>query len=465
MTVNCNLTLNFIRENWCAATNAMDRRSFCREILPDSYDAALCRGQGDHFLDAESPMCLMDQTIMGLMRGNRKSLKNLTFASVAFTKDFQQKLAHNSPIRYRNPDRAPENTVENMLSKLRRLIRRFCAPMDRNHMLFTHMDLSTLGEGTEGPEYEQLGAMLQLLLERETETALAYALFLMIAAAILQSRLGAVRHLYSLESVEKLLASDEEAPVLEVDSHAHVPFTDPNYMHTYNIYFYKDTPGRKIWSGKLTLELVNSRPAAVLSLASRSRSPLSGDVEIHRVFRGVPMLSKRENVVYIGMADERNTFAFLTFAYMPFNFAPMYFRSGLLVSTAPETKFPIAQRVAIVARELGEEEIPYVRGLLKTGGKQVLMTQQQYSLFLETFREYAWMEDFRKHYAPLFEAHKKTVYCFNEDELLAWSIGDLSQEDRLRILLALRSVDQPSNTMLDKFLESIPPTRTHAIMK
>lgn len=463
--MNCNLTLNFIKENWCAATNSMDRRSFCREILPDSYDAKLCRGQGDHFLDPESAMFLADQTIMGLMRGNRKSLKNLSFASVAFTKDFQQKLAHNSPIRYRDPDRPPENTVENMLMKLRRLIRRFCAPLDRGHMLFTHMDLSTLGDGSEGPEYQRLGEMLQLLLERETEMALAYALFLMIVASILQSRLGTVRHLYSLEAVEKLLASDDEAPLLEVDSYAHVPFTDPNYMHTYNIYFYKDTPGRKIWSGKLTLRMDNNRPAAIITLEARSRYPLSGDVDIHRVFRGVPMLSKKENMVYIGLTDERSSFAFLTFSYAPFYHAPMYFRSGLLVSTAPETKYPIAQRVAIVARELREDEIPYVRGLLKTGGKQILMTQQQYSLFLEVFREYPWMEDFQKHYAPQFEAHKKTVYCFNEDELLSWSIGDLSQEDRLRILLALRSVDQPSNTMLGKFLESVPPTRTHAVMK
>ena len=165
------------------------------------------------------------------------------------------------------------------------------------------------------------------------------------------------------------------------------------------------------------------------------------------------------------MNDEKNTFAFLTFSHANFNFSPMYFRSGLLVSGAPGSKYPIAQRAAIVARELTEEEIPYVWGLLKTDGKQVLLTEQQYSIFKEQYRDYPWMPDFEAHYAPLFEAHKKTVYCFNEEELLAWSIGDLSQEDRLRILLALRSVDNPSNKMQGKFLESVPPTRTHAIMK
>ena len=465
--MNCNLTLNFIKETWCSATHSMDRRSFCLEILPDSYNTALCRGQGDHFLDPRSDRNLADQTLQGLMRGNRKSLNNLGFASTALTKDFQQKLAHNSPIRYRDPERQEESTVENMLGKLRRMIRQLCAPMDRNHMLFTHMDLSTLGEGPESGEFERLKLALHMLLERETEQSLTYALFLMIVASILQSRLGAVSHLYSAEAVEKILSSDQEAAVLEVEGRNHVPFTDPNYMHTYHIYFYRDTPGQRPWIGVLSMKLNSqqNRAVASMTLTSHSRSPITGEVDIKRVFTGIPMLSKRDRVVYIGMTDEKNTFAFLSFSHANFNFAPMYFRSGLLVSSAPENKYPIAQRVAITARELSDEELPYVWGLLKTGGKQVLLTEQQYRLFRESFRDYPWMADFEAHYAPLFEAHKKTVYCFHEDELLSWSIGDLSTEDRLRILLALRSVDNPSNLMDGKFLDSVPPTRTHAIMK
>ena len=120
-------------------------------------------------------------------------------------------------------------------------------------MLFTHMDLSPLGQGPEGPEYARLALVVQMLLERETETALTYALFLLIVAAILQSRLVSVQHLYSPETIERVLSEDQEAPVLEVEGQTHVPFTDPNYMHTYNIYFYKDTPGRRLWSGKLTI--------------------------------------------------------------------------------------------------------------------------------------------------------------------------------------------------------------------
>ena len=473
--MNCSLTINFIKENWCPATNALDRRSFCRAILPDSYDYALCRGQGDHFLNPDSPAQLAEQTLMGLMRGNRKSLKNLDFASTAFTKDFQQKLSGNSPIRYLDPNRQEETTVENMLGKIRKLVRQYCAPLDQQHMLFREPKLTTLGEGPEKPEYDRLELALHTLLARETEQSLTYALFLMIVAAILQRRLGTVQHLYAPETIDRVLNNDLEGPALEVESPGHKPFVDENYMHTYHVYFYRDSyrdsyrdaPAKQLWRGSLTMQLNAQKNRAVASmvLTSHTDSPISGEMELKRVFTGVPMLSRRDRMVYIGMTDERDTFAFLTFSHTRFNNAPMYFRSGLLISSAPESKYPIAQRVAIVARELAEDEMPYVLGLLKTGGKQLLLTEQQYRLFRETFRDYPWMADFEAHYAPLFEAHKKTVYCFNEGELLAWSIGDLSTEERLRILLALRSVDSGSNKMQDKFLESVPPTQTYTIMK
>lgn len=463
--MNCNLTLNFIKDNWCAATRSMDRLSFLREILPDAYSQDLCTGQGSHFFDDNSPGCLAEATVMGLMRGNRKSARNLNFASVAFTKDFQQKLAHNSPIRYRNPDRNEERCVENMLKKLRLMIRRFCAPMDRDHMLFACMDLSTLGQGPEEPEYTHLQLALEMLLDRETEASLIYALFLMIVTAILQSRLASVQHLYSPETVERVLEEDEEAPVMEVDGRNQVPFTDPNYMHTYNIYCFRNNMDQNLWFGKLKMEMSQNRAVASMTLTAQARSPIAGQQEKRRVFQGIPMLSKKDHMVYLAMTDQLDSFAFLTFSYAQFNFAPMFYRSGLLVSGAPETKYPLVQRVAIVARDLSEEELPYILGLLKTDGKQILLSQKQYALFLEKFRDYPWMPEFEANYKPMFEAHKQEFYCFNEDELLAWSIGELDPEDRLRILLALRSVDSPSNTKLGKFMESVPPSRTWTIMK
>lgn len=45
------------------------------------------------------------------------------------------------------------------------------------------------------------------------------------------------------------------------------------------------------------------------------------------------------------------------------------------------------------------------------------------------------------------------------------SISELDYQDRLRVLLAIQSMDSALDIDLNKFLESIPPSRTHTIMK
>ena len=65
----------------------------------------------------------------------------------------------------------------------------------------------------------------------------------------------------------------------------------------------------------------------------------------------------------------------------------------------------------------------------------------------------------------MFEIHKRSFYCFYEDELLSCSASDLPYQDRLRIMLALRSVDPPNDTSLHKFLRASPPPKTHTILK
>jgi len=202
-----------------------------------------------------------------------------------------------------------------------------------------------------------------------------------------------------------------------------------------------------------------------MTLTAQSRSPIAGQQEKRRVFQGIPMLSKKDHMVYLAMTDQLDSFAFLTFSYAQFNFAPMFYRSGLLVSGAPETKYPLVQRVSIVARDLSEEELPYILGLLKTDGKQILLSQKQYALFLEKFRDYPWMGDFLENYLPLFQLHRRSFYCFDEDEILSCSKSELPYPDRLRIMLALKSVDPPNDNTLHKFLRASVPPKTHTILK
>lgn len=462
------ITLNFIRENWSSATRAMDRRAFCMAVLPDCYDYHLCRSQGDHFFHREDPSALSDQTINGLMRGNRKSAANTACASVAFTKDLLGKLQNNTPIVFRDPKRPGVPCVDNMVGKIREQVRKFSTPRDRSHPLFLHADYGTLGHCDETVEigYRKIRLAVDNLLERNTETSLSYAIFLLVVTAILQDRVLAVEHLYSMKTIEQILDSDSEAPKVKVDSRRHIPFTDRDYMNEYHVYLYHDTSNALFNAGRLSMTLDDrGQPLAALAIHATVESPISGHQEVVRVFTGMPMLSQADRIVYAALVDQTDSLIYLTFSHTPFSFAPMYFRSALLVSTEAETKAPQVQRVAIVARDLTPEELPYIQGLLKTTGKQLMLTQRQLELFQEKFADYPWMEDFKTNYLPIFETHLRPVYCFNEDELLACSASDLPYPERLRILLALRSMDPPNDNTLHKFLRSTVPSKTHSILK
>ena len=458
--MSVNMTLNFIRENWSSATRAMDRRSFCLAVLPDAYDDSLCANQGGHFFLPDAPGCLSTQTINGLMRGNRKSAANLACASAAFTKDFLGKLHGGAPVTYRDPRRPQVSCVENMLSKIRHLVRIHGTPRSRTHPLFAHMDLGTLGDCDETTEsaYRRLRLAIHSLLERETESSLSYAIFLLAAAAILQDRILAVDHLYNAAAIEQVLSDDADAPLLDAGNRRHIPLTDPDYLHDYNVYLYRGTSITIFKTGKLSLRVDGEgRPSATLTIRSEGQR--------QHTFTGKPMLSQADQCVYLAMTDDQDAMIFLTFAYTPFNATPMYFRSGLLISAQFEPRSPQVQRVALVARDLSGEELPYVQGLLKSMDKQILISQKQLDIFLETFRDYPWMEDFRQNYLPVFETHRRSFYCFYEDELLSCSASDLPYQDRLRIMLALRSVDPPNDSSLHKFLRSAVPSRTHTILK
>lgn len=119
-----------------------------------------------------SPGALSVQTLNGLMRGNRKSANNLAYASAAFTKDFQGKLQSNLPLSFVDPQRPDVPCVENMLSKIRLLVRYHGTPRTRDHPLFVRMDFGTLGDCDEVTRkaYRKIRMAIENLLERETET-------------------------------------------------------------------------------------------------------------------------------------------------------------------------------------------------------------------------------------------------------------------------------------------------------
>lgn len=466
--MSINLTLNSIRDNWCSATKILDRRSFCISILPDCYDHTLCRNQGSHFFHPDCKGYLADQTINSLMRGNRKSSNDPTCATVAFTKDLLNKLQSNAPVSYLDPKRPDIPCVENMHAKIRDCIRRYGTPRTQKHQLFTGVDFTAPDDLDEslGISYRMIRNAVKKLLDRGSEHSISYALLLLVIVSILQDRISAVNHLYHASAIDRILETDQDTPMLDMDNPMHTPFTDPNYMNPYWVYFYRETSMTRLVAAHLNMSLdERKQPWAVLTVDTDVNSPFSGPKPVRRIYSGKPMHNHTDQVVYLAMKDERGSMLYLTFPYTSFDYAPMYFRSATLITTDLDTGYPQAQKAAITAREMTPEEIPYIEGIIRTGGKRVQVSQKQLEIFMETFRDYGWMEDFVQNYLPIFDAHKFSFYCFNEDELLDCSTSELPYTERLKIMLALKSITPPNDPTLEKFLKTAPASKTYSIMK
>jgi hypothetical protein len=172
-------------------------------------------------------------------------------------------------------------------------------------------------------------------------------------------------------------------------------------------------------------------------------------------------------MIYIAMADELGAFAMVAIPYQAFNFAPMYYRSGFLLESKPSLHVPKVHKIAITAKPVPEEDMPYIWGLLKLDYGQIYLSERQLEEFKETFAGYPWMPDFLENYLPLFQAHRKGsgLYHFNDDEILSCSMSRLEHSDRLRILLALKSLDAPNKRNLYKFVLCEDPEGTHNLFK
>lgn len=476
--MSINITLNFIQKNWSPATQHMDPTAFILAVLPDAYNPACCKNQGAGYFTWGDKDALSDSALRGLRRGNRLSNNNLRSPCTKFTNHLLKKLQQNEAVIFQKP-KYPDNPdseiaysdipcITNMHNKIRKMVHDYQAPMTKNHPLFTQADFSTLGECDSAlrSAYDCIKWAIHRLAEQETENSLSYAIMLMVITAILQERVAAVTHLFSDAAITRILENDVQTPLPEPGSRKYVPFTDRDYMYKYHIYLYRESSNVPMKMGTLDMQLVDPlHSVAYLTLDAFVNKPVPGVSQISRVFTGNPMLTRADNIVYMAMTDELDYMIYLYFPYQAFNFAPMFFRAGLMVGVDNETGYPQAQKIAITSRELSPEELPYVRGLLKTGGKQITISPSQLNRFLETFRDYPWMEDFRTNILPVLQERKRTWYSINEDEILACSACELEYLDRLRVMLALKSVDSPNDNRLNKFLKTAPPRQTYYLMR
>jgi hypothetical protein len=315
--------------------------------------------------------------------------------------------------------------------------------------------------------FADLKTAVQTLCTQETEATFAYGVFLLMVAAIAQQMLPSVRDLFSTTAISQVIKEDGGLTLIETSSELHIPFTDPHYLHHYRVYLFREHTNEVFPFASLSMDpALGQHPTATLVIQSPYNMHDGEEQIFCRTFRGRPMLSIKDDCVYIAMSDDHDQlFGLLTFHYTPFRVSPMYYRSGFWIRSSQETHRPQVQKVVITATDLDEDMMPYVKGLLKMDSKQFMISQRQLDIFLETFQNAPWMEDFRQNYLPMFDNHKKVFYCFNDDEILSCSVSDLPPTERLKVLLALKSVDPPSNAEDRKFIRCEDPSGTYRLVK
>lgn len=434
------VTLKEIRSRWGnTAVSEKNNVDFCRAILPDAYDPAKSG-------DVKSCSYLVDNsTLRGFMAGNKKAgTKNGdSYSAARLTARLMQQLKSSASIAYLDPT-VRKTCTKSMIDNVRSWAESVSPPIMPDHPLFTELSVSQWWADPDCEECRRICRAMERLLKQRTQESISYALFLLILVAIFRHHVSELEHLYNEEALRRIF--DASNTLDKVYTRNHVPLEDPDYLDTdYHVYLYRSTIDSLYESGTLRMTVdTNGMSTAILSLVDSNSSAQrhGGSRPVDLRYRGTPVLDKADDIVYIVFKDEQNEdLRFLCFKYEQFSAGTMYYRTGLMISPEPRNRYPQVRRVCICSRAVDPEEIPVVKGMLQTNGSRLMLTADQLDSFMEEIERanMPWAREFREHYKPFIELHKKEVYVFDEAEILTSTLGEISDLDRMRIMLMLKA--------------------------
>ena len=454
------VTLNEILLHWQQPIlQGCSRKEFCYALLPDAYNIRFCADPGTTtYLDSIS-----DSVLRKFVTGNYAQRGSERYAHAQFTQDIIEKLRNNTIFYYKD-DRPCISCRQNMLNKIRALVRGTLPPMTAQHSLFTRLSLTDEEQAESSPYrgyLEKLQSSMDRLLENGSESALSYAVFLLVLTAILREKgMAQLFELYEPAAISRLLAL-ECSPQDGVLANQ-LPFGDPDYLYPYHLYLYTEASDCLYKAGSLSLTRHSeARTQAAMTIIFEDFQGIDRESQ----YTGSAMLSPRDDMVYTLMTSPEGQIAFLCFKHEKFKFQKMYFRSALLIRSAPRTHVPQVQKAIITGKNLSDEELPYAEGALKFNDAQILLTEQQLEDFRSTFAGSSWMEEFDRTLLPFIRQHEKTYYSFSGDELLSYSLCDLSEPERLRIMLALKKSADSTSPELYNLIRCIDPPNVHRLFR
>lgn len=418
----------------------LEYKEFLRIILPDLYNHSLTSEEIYYSYQHDLSSLSSDQ-LNKLFRGNRRPERGRRYyAAATFTKELKNWLLSEQKIIYTRRGMEEKTAKESMVKNIQKYVRTDSVPMTRNHTLFLNLECSK-----ENLYDLELIQMMKCLLECGTEDALVYALFLLILVAIFQDHIEELKILYSDKEISKVVEErflrhgSEGAVLLCLDTANYKYLTDDAYMNEYYVYTYETRKNKVCQCGCLNIWMEKESAMATLKLSGKEGVVSERFDGWNQAMVGSPILNLKDNVVMIVFTKKEGGMSILCFPYESEHFENIESCCGFLISNHARMEMPQVQKMIISKRELEESSQSYVKGIMKLNQGKVLITERQLEKFLEEFAGESWMEEFKRGILPFIQGHYVKGYYFSENEILSYTLTDMDEMDRLKVVEALKS--------------------------
>ena len=340
------------------------------------------------------------------------------------TQALRDAIKRNTSIKYKD-NLGVISCREDMWKKIDYLVARTNPQKLRE--LFTELEILPFLDDT---TLEEVKTVLNKLISTENYT---YALFLLVLTAVFRGDVKELEFLYSSEEIKKVLLSRGARSMLPEDC---IYFSDKNYMdREYQVFLYRKLRDEDelFKKGILTLDSSGKIPKAKLLLED-------DHIEICRhLYEGSPMLTG--NTVYIPMGDttNKNSLGILCFEYENFtNNMPMYFRSGLFLSSNYRYKTPQVQKVVITLKErdkMSDVDKIAIKGQLRTSGTNIIFTKEELQEFCDNpdIKREDWFPKFEKYILPNLLSREYTNCCITEEDIRRFPKGRFTSQELTKI--------------------------------
>lgn len=377
------------------------------------------------------------------------------FSSKVNTKDLLAAIRNNDTIIYKN-GLGLVRVRDNMRQKLDYLLDR--TSLVKQEALFRELEILPF---LRKEDHEQVSSIIQALAQKRNYS---YALFLLVLTAVFRGEIEQLKFLYSPDEIQKVLLNRNRGSLPD-DC---IYFTDSKYTgKEYQVFLYRSLHGEDTLFSKGTFIIDDSGPVpvATLELKDDFKEPCA-----HR-FVGTPMLTGK--TVYIPMGDKlsKNALGILCFEYE--NFAknlPMYFRSGLFLSSHFRFHTPQVQKVVLTLKkreEMSTGDETAIRGQLRTSGSNIAFNREELKEFCSSpaVRNESWISKFQRWILPALLQGDFSNCCISEETIRNFPKGDFSSQELTKIAFAFKDYSESHWRKKNTFINCLVPEDFHYLMR